>query len=222
MSGEKAITFPCFINHNHWVAVVRRQAPSGQVTSYYADDMNNTSTETIVKDVFMLSTTDPLFRPAGATWVRCHITTFLPHTGECGPRMLTHSSIMSYHNSPSENMLSSLMYPNLAFACCVWTAITILEQRFLLQNLQHFLKEHSATQEIPPITAAGITHSLLSDNTKSKPKNRNKNSDKHSAGNLKRQILKRKKTTTTTTITKNNIRPAWARVRKTTNHPGGL
>ena len=167
--------------------MVRRQKPTGDVTFFYADDMNDPTTEATVRYVFMSLETEPLFRPARTTWVKCHNTTFLLHTGKCGPRMLTHSSIMSYHPSPSEHMLSSLMYPNLAYACRVWTAITILTQHFNLHDLQQYLNEPSTTiQEITPQSATGVTHNFLHDTYKTTTKNRNRNSEKHAAQNTKR------------------------------------
>jgi hypothetical protein len=44
LSGEPALAIPCFVNGNHWVAVVRREIKE-KVYFLYSDDLNNPTTE---------------------------------------------------------------------------------------------------------------------------------------------------------------------------------
>jgi hypothetical protein len=89
--GESAIAIPCFIDDSHWIAVTRREV-NGKVLFLYADDVNNPSSELLIKS--LLSNTSHEFYPPSATWINCTNYTYHPHSNECGPRKLqerTHS-----------------------------------------------------------------------------------------------------------------------------------
>jgi hypothetical protein len=115
---------PCHVHGNHWVAVTRRII-NDKIFFFYADDMNNTPTEGLIKEQLQ-SFTNNEFYPPDATWVRCHNTTYHPHSNECGPRTLFALTIMGLHPNPNENMLLPYMSGNLAQLSRYWVAATIV------------------------------------------------------------------------------------------------
>ncbi len=93
--GEPAIAIPCFINNNHWVAVVRREIQGG-VLFLYSDDMHCPSTELTLRSL-LRHHTDTTFYPRHTQWINCHSQTYIPNSIECGPRTLLALTIMMLH-----------------------------------------------------------------------------------------------------------------------------
>jgi hypothetical protein len=145
-TGEPTIFIPCFINNNHWTALVRREL-NGRVLFLYADDMNCPSTEASIQRTFHQQT-DPSFYPPATEWITCHTTTYSPHSNECGPRTLLARSIMALHPSPSSSILLPYMHHNLAQITRAWASITLLKGIPILPPIassnSHTLAEQAA------------------------------------------------------------------------------
>jgi len=86
------LSIPVHIMGNHWVAVCRR-TDSSLTTFYYADDINDASIETTIKNLLFVNAPQ-YFCPLGSRWVSCENTTYRPHSNECGPRKMLALSVM--------------------------------------------------------------------------------------------------------------------------------
>jgi len=106
------IFIPIHINGNHWIAVNRRII-EGRVRFLYANDLNNKTTEGIVKRILFENA--PLgFCPPGSLWITCSNTTYRPHSNECGPRATLALTVLMSHPRPHKNLLQPYMHSNLA------------------------------------------------------------------------------------------------------------
>ena len=121
--GESAMAIPCFIHGCHWVAAVRREI-QGKIIFFYSDDLNDNSTELIVKN--LLQNTNKDFYPDNAEWINCGSITYLPHFNECGPRTAFALTVLMIHPSPHKDMLMKFMHPNLSQILRTWMASAIL------------------------------------------------------------------------------------------------
>jgi hypothetical protein len=133
INGESAIVIPCHVHGCHWVAVTRREI-KGEVIFLYADDMNQPSTEALIKSI--LSSSHPEFFPAQTKWLSCHNYTYSPHSNECGIRTLLALSVLAIHPNPQEYSLLSYMHSNLAQIGRAWVAIAILNSNIPHEPLQ--------------------------------------------------------------------------------------
>jgi hypothetical protein len=118
------LSIPIHIHGNHWVAVHRR-ITSGKALFFYADDLNNANTESIVKE-WLFQRAPPMFCPTGSDWVSCQNTTYRPHSNECGPRTLLALTVMMSHSNPHFQMLLPYMSPNLALVSRVWMSTCLI------------------------------------------------------------------------------------------------
>jgi hypothetical protein len=128
MINDPVILIPCHLNTNHSVAVVRRIIQR-RVHFFYADDLNQSTTEQTLKQL-LIRETDTKFYPLNAVWVKCPSTTFQPHSNKCGPRTLLALTVMGLHPNPHANMLLPYMSANLAQILCTWVAATVLTGEF--------------------------------------------------------------------------------------------
>lgn len=93
ITGEHMILIPYFVNGNHWVAVAGREV-NGQATFWYSDDLNCQHRENWVHQELRNASTE--FYPTTARWIKCHCTTYQPHSNECGPCTLLALTIWPY------------------------------------------------------------------------------------------------------------------------------
>ncbi len=130
LSGEQAIAIPCFVNNNHWVPVVRREI-NGQTIFLYSDDLNDADTECSIQSLMSTQTVSEFYPPM-SQWIHCKSITYIPHSNECGPRILLALAIMSLHPHPHADILLPWMHPNLSEIVRTWVANTILTQTLRL------------------------------------------------------------------------------------------
>jgi hypothetical protein len=123
-AGEHSMIIPTFINNSHWLAIVRREL-NDEILFLYADDMNNSNSETELKNLIRHHT-DDIFCPPNAKWIKCKNTYYTPHSNECGPRTLLALHIMAIHPNPDADILTHLMHPNLAQISRVWIATSLI------------------------------------------------------------------------------------------------
>lgn len=128
--GEQAIAIPCFVINNHWVPVVQRKI-NGQTIFLYSDDLNDADTEHSLHTLKSIQT-DTEFYPPTTQWIHCKSITYIPHSNECGPRMLLALAIMSLHPHLHADILLPFMHPNLSEIGRAWVANTILTQTLRL------------------------------------------------------------------------------------------
>jgi hypothetical protein len=114
---QEIIAIPLHVNNNHWVAVCRRII-NGIDHFVYSNDLNHNRTENEVRQT--LSHTTDAFYPKNSVWVNCRGTTYLPHSNECGPRMILALAIMSSHPTPHSHMLQPYMSPSMAQITRIW------------------------------------------------------------------------------------------------------
>jgi len=86
LESTKPILIPCHVHGSHWVGVVQRII-NNTVHFFYADDLNDASTEQSIQQLFATHGTGT-FYPQNAIWTRCTSITYQPHSNECGPRTL--------------------------------------------------------------------------------------------------------------------------------------
>jgi len=135
------ILIPCHVNNCHWVAIVRRII-HGRITFLYADDMNHEPTEMALR-ALLRHHTDDEFYPSSAQWIKCHSTTYSPHSNECGLRTLLALIILGLHPDPDEFCLAPFMSGNLAQISRYWAAATLLRGRSIVPNLSVVPNRHS-------------------------------------------------------------------------------
>jgi len=87
LTTDEVIAIPSFINDCHWVSVCCRVINS-RVTFFYADDMNNPTTEHRVCQMLSRANTDGIFYPKNASWISCPSNYYRPHSNECGLTLL--------------------------------------------------------------------------------------------------------------------------------------
>jgi hypothetical protein len=121
--GESGIAIPCFINGCHWVGLVRREI-QGKVLFLFSDDLNNKSTELMVKN--KMKQACKTFFPDNAKWINCRSITYQPHYNECGPRTALAIMVMMLHPDPHENILMGCMDPNLSQILRTWICGALL------------------------------------------------------------------------------------------------
>jgi hypothetical protein len=178
MEGENAIIIPIHYQENHWINVTRREQTPGEVTFFYADNLNCPHTAQYIESIFRNRIRDHRFMPPSAKWTICKQMHYDQHFMECGPRMLLAGTILAYHPEPTENSLLPLMHPNLSNIARTWVASTIVSQTFHYSAIRTLLRNqyHSQTMEIPldahainvPIIHLPSTHSFIQQNTKTK------------------------------------------------------
>jgi hypothetical protein len=142
LNGEPVIIIPCFIHNCHWVTVVRREI-SGEVRFLYADDLNNPTTEEVIKRLLSTSNTSSSFHPPGASWISCRNYTYVPHSNECGPRSLVAATILAIHPDPTHLSLLPLMHPNLAQIARTWVAKSLFTNQIDHSAIQQLIAPHS-------------------------------------------------------------------------------
>jgi hypothetical protein len=121
--GEKVISIPCHVNGCHWVAVTRREV-NNKIIFLYANDMNNPSTECLIRQT--LSTSNTMFYPPTAQWITCHNSTYYPHLNECRARTLLALSIQALHPDPHQDIVLPYMHENLAQIGRTWIGTSLL------------------------------------------------------------------------------------------------
>jgi hypothetical protein len=149
ITSESAIVIPCHVHGCHFFS---RREIKGEVIFLYADDMNQPSTETLIKSV--LSSSHPEFFPAQTKWISCHNYTYSPHSNECGIRTLLALSVLSIHPNPQEYSLLPYMHINLAQIGRAWVAIAILNSNIPHEPLQWTI-DHPAC---PTLALLQVSH----------------------------------------------------------------
>jgi hypothetical protein len=140
---DSVISIPCHVQGCHWVAVTRR-IKRGQVTFYYSDDINDNSTEEMVRQV--LSSSDPTFYHSSSQWIVCNAPNFHPHYNECGVRTLLALLIHALHPSPTSAAFTPWMHANLAILCRTWVATSILHSYIDTSQIKNLLEASSYHQ----------------------------------------------------------------------------
>jgi len=138
VSGDGAIVIPCHVGSCHWVAVPRREI-NNKVVYLYADDMNHTSTEALIKRT--LFSCDREFYPVHSKWISCVNYTFSPHSNECGIRTLLALSIFALHPNPTEHCLLPYMHHNLAQIGRAWIALAIMHSNIPYPPLHRVISD---------------------------------------------------------------------------------
>ena len=179
MEGENAIIIPIHYQENHWINVTRREQTPGEVTFFYADNLNCPHTAQYIESTFCSRIRDHRFMPTSAKWIICKQMHYDQHFMERGPRMLLAGTILAYHPEPTENSLLPLMHPNLSNIARTWVASTIVSQSFQYSAIRTLLRNqyHSQIMEIPlnahainePIIHLPSVHSFTQQNSKPKP-----------------------------------------------------
>ena len=121
------ILIPVHINKNHWIALMHKVDYANKVSFFYADDMNDDDDDsyTIIKFAVKNHTSND-FHPPTSVWIKCHSSTYLPHSNECGPRTLVAPAVLASHPHPHDRVLAPYMFGNLAQFCRYWTAKILL------------------------------------------------------------------------------------------------
>lgn len=92
---------------------------------FYADDLNNHSTETTLWQLLIDQTPAEIY-PRNATWVRCHSLTNIPHSNECGPHTILALAIIASHLNPHSCLLLPYMHTNLGYFSRIWMGTLLL------------------------------------------------------------------------------------------------
>ena len=71
MEGENAIIIPIHYQENHWINVTRREQTPGEVTFFYADNLNCPHTAQYIESTFRNRIRDHRFMPPSAKWTIC-------------------------------------------------------------------------------------------------------------------------------------------------------
>lgn len=137
--SDSTILIPIHINGFHWVAIARKIIHN-KVILLYADDLQSESIERTIKCKYSQANTSPEFHPNDTSWISCQSYKYLPHSNECGPRILLALSIMAMSTSLNEDMLIPYMHPNIGQISRWWTAKVLIPQTIdlsLFQRLNH-------------------------------------------------------------------------------------
>jgi len=137
------------VNGNHWVAVARRII-NNQVFFFYADDLNQNSTEREIKHNLSAQKTSMEFYPSHSKWIKCTSYTYQPHYNECGLRTLLALTAMGLYPSPHSSMLLPFMHNALAQFLRWWVGSMILN--FTSINFRPFLIPHAITMPYTAMT----------------------------------------------------------------------
>jgi len=115
------------VDECHWIALTC--CIIGEKTFFfYSDYMNSPHYEEVIRNLYSLTNSSPLFHPNNSEWVNITSFTYHPHLNECGPRSLMAASVMALHPNPSQHMLLPFMHHNLAQISRWWVTKTIITE----------------------------------------------------------------------------------------------